>query len=407
MRLNSILRVLLGTVLLASPSSSCSLHDGSEGSLDFASIAAQNHQGRQERQSGQHVPKKIAIHNVRIFDGYKLRSPRTVVIDGAVFGTDSANAEHIDGSGLTLLPGLIDTHCHPSNLTHLQDLGRFGVTTGLLMACYSTDLCMSLKNHSGLPDILLSSAPASAPGSAHGKVTAMIDPTLLVSNASQVPSWIERQLASNPDYIKIVAEVPGMDQDTLSHLVRQSHHCGKSVVCHASQFTAYEQAVTARVDHIHHAPLDNAITPDLVRAILHQHQIVTPTLTMMRAIAANEPQTRNFQAAMDSVSMLHKAGVPILAGTDANLQPGVPAAVPFGSSMHDEMENLVLAGLSNLEALRAATSLPAKFFGLHDRGVIAPGMRADFFLVRGDPLGDIRVTRNIERVWLAGVEYKA
>jgi imidazolonepropionase-like amidohydrolase len=128
---------------------------------------------------------------------------------------------------------------------------------------------------------------------------------------------------------------------------------------------------------------------------------------MMRAIAANEPQTHNFQAAIESVSMLYKAGVQVLAGTDANTQPGIPASVPFGSSMHDEMENLVMAGMSNLDALRAATLLPARHFGLHDRGVIRPGMRADLLMVEGNPLQDIKATRNIKRVWFAGVEYAA
>jgi imidazolonepropionase-like amidohydrolase len=370
-------------------------------------MAAQNHRARSERQSTQLIPKKIAIHNVKVFDGHKLLDPGTVVIDGAFIGKDTKGAEHIDGNGATLLPGLIDAHCHPSDLTHLRDLGRFGVTTGFLMACFSHELCMSLKNHTGLPDILLSGAPASAPGSAHGTITAMVDPTLLISNSSQVPSWVERQLSSNPDYIKIVAEVPGLDQETLNLLVRQSHRGKKNVVCHAADQTAFKQAIAAHADHIHHAPLDKAITSEMVRDILHQGQVVTPTLTMMRAVAANEPKTRNFQAAVKSVSMLYKAGVQILAGTDANTQPGVPASVPFGSSMHDEMENLVMAGMSNRDALRAATSLPAKHFGLCDRGVIRAGMRADLFMIEGNPLKDIKATRNIKRVWFAGVEYTA
>lgn len=72
--------------------------------------------------------------------------------------------------------------------------------------------------------------------------------------------------------------------------------------------------------------------------------------------------------------------------------------------MHDELENLVEAGMSNLEALRAATVVPALEHGLHDRGAIRPGMRADLFLMDGNLLDDIRATRNIQRVWLAGLE---
>jgi imidazolonepropionase-like amidohydrolase len=65
---------------------------------------------------------------------------------------------------------------------------------------------------------------------------------------------------------------------------------------------------------------------------------------------------------------------------------------------------LVDAGLSISAALRAATSLPAKHFGLSDRGAVEPGLRADLVLVDGDPLADISATRAIRRVWLAGVE---
>ncbi|KAF2712877.1 hydrolase [Pleomassaria siparia CBS 279.74] len=401
---NPIYYIFLSAVLLASRSISC--HNGEE-ILDYASVAAQNNQARSVHQGDRHTQRKVAIHNVRVFDGHKLQDPSTVIIEGAFIGRDDRDAEHIDGNGATLLPGLIDAHCHPSNLTHLQDLARFGVTTAFVMACYSSEMCKSLKNHSGLPDTLRSGDPASAPGSVHGTLTAMVDPTLLISNQSQVPSWMTRQLASNPDYIKIIAETPGLDQQTLDLLVDQSHQGGKKVVCHASALAAYSQAIMANVDHIHHAPLDTAITSDMVQTILYQHQVVTPTLTMMRAIAENEPETRNFQAAIDSVSMLINAGIPILAGTDANTQPSVPAMVPFGISMHDELENLVTSGLSNLEALQAATSLPAKYFGLHDGGVIALGKRADFFLVEGNPLEDIKATRNIKTVWLAGIEYAA
>jgi imidazolonepropionase-like amidohydrolase len=66
---------------------------------------------------------------------------------------------------------------------------------------------------------------------------------------------------------------------------------------------------------------------------------------------------------------------------------------------------LIEAGLSNVEALRAATVLPAQHFGLHDRGVIEPGRRADLVLIDGDPIADIRATRQIRRVWCAGVEH--
>jgi imidazolonepropionase-like amidohydrolase len=64
------------------------------------------------------------------------------------------------------------------------------------------------------------------------------------------------------------------------------------------------------------------------------------------------------------------------------------------------------AGLTSLDAVRAVTVLPARYFGLGDRGVIEPGRRADLVLIGGDPLQDIRATRSLRRVWCGGIEHE-
>ena len=107
---------------------------------------------------------------------------------------------------------------------------------------------------------------------------------------------------------------------------------------------------------------------------------------------------RSYDAAIAAVRQLKAAGVPILAGTDAP-NPGTA----HGATMHGEMELLVEAGLTPIEALRAATSAPSKAFRLDDRGRIAVGKRADLVLVRGDPTADIGATRDITAVWKRGV----
>jgi hypothetical protein len=72
--------------------------------------------------------------------------------------------------------------------------------------------------------------------------------------------------------------------------------------------------------------------------------------------------------------------------------------------MHRELELLVRAGLTPVEALRAATSVPARAFALADRGRIAAGLRADLVLVNGDPTTNIRATRDIATIWKRGVK---
>jgi len=104
--------------------------------------------------------------------------------------------------------------------------------------------------------------------------------------------------------------------------------------------------------------------------------------------------------AQAAVGALRRAGVPILAGTDAPA-PGLA----HGLSLHRELELLVLSGLTPLAALASATSEPARAFGFHDRGRIAEGLRADLLLVNGDPTVDIRATRDIVGIWKLGVSH--
>src|SRR5262249_4997059 len=101
--------------------------------------------------------------------------------------------------------------------------------------------------------------------------------------------------------------------------------------------------------------------------------------------------------AEQTVRALKAAGVPILVGTDAP-NPGTA----HGASLHRELELLVRAGLSPVEALAAATSAPAAAFHLSDRGEIAEGKRSDLLLVEGDPTRDITATRAIVGVWKEG-----
>jgi imidazolonepropionase-like amidohydrolase len=82
---------------------------------------------------------------------------------------------------------------------------------------------------------------------------------------------------------------------------------------------------------------------------------------------------RKYSYSCNSVKAMYEAGIPILVGTDANGQQGSPSQVPYGPSIHHKMELLVAAGLSPVDVLRGATSLAARPYGLHDRGVIEPG----------------------------------
>ena len=96
--------------------------------------------------------------------------------------------------------------------------------------------------------------------------------------------------------------------------------------------------------------------------------------------------------------LMHEAGVPFGAGTDTPIGFAAP-----GYSLHSELEMLVRAGFTPLEAIEAATVHPAEFFGLQDEmGTIEAGRVADLVLLTGSPLEDIANTRSIEAVVTKG-----
>jgi imidazolonepropionase-like amidohydrolase len=105
-----------------------------------------------------------------------------------------------------------------------------------------------------------------------------------------------------------------------------------------------------------------------------------------------------FQKEIAIVGALHKAGIPIVAGTDQT--------VP-GHSLHREIELYVQAGFTSMEAIQAATIVPARAMGVEkELGTVEKGKRGDLILINGNPLEDIHNTRNIEYVVTNGVMYK-
>jgi len=347
---------------------------------------------------------KIALTNVRVFDGDGLLEPATVVIDGRRIGTDPVGATTIDGDGRVLLPGLIDCHIHLTDEATLTALARRGVTTGLDMGTWPPELIASLRGRPGVTDIRSSGTGATHPASAHAKRMGRAQG--LVADPDEAKAYVAQRVAEGVDYIKIIVDPPGFDEATVRALVEAAHAHGLRTIAHAANSGAVLLAQAAGVDVLTHAPIDRPLSDDEVRATRAGGQVIVPTLTMMEAIVARLAGLApvSYDAARATVGRWHRAGVTILAGTDANASPGVPAAISHGSSLHHELELLVDAGLTTLDALRGATSRPARYFGLGDRGVIEPGRRADLVLIDSDPLHDITATRSIRRIWCGGVE---
>lgn len=346
------------------------------------------------------------LSDVRVYRDGAFGEPEDVVIHDGVIGSDPADAQEL-ASGGYLIPGLIDCHIHLFGPETLRALAAYGVTSGMDMSS-PAPLVATLRGMAGVTDIRSPLMAAASPTSAHAARMKDIPAAAeaRVGGVAEVNAWVSRHAQQGADYIKVVIDLPGFDQQTVDALVAVAHAHDLQVVAHASRSDAVAMAQGAGVDILTHAPLDRPIGEAQAAELVAAGTVIVPTLTMMQGIvenlkAAGRPGP-TYEPARATVATLHAAGMPILAGTDANATPAAPASPVFGESLHDELGLLVDAGLTPAQALDAATSVAAQHFELPDRGRIAPGLRADLVLLGADPTVDITNTRTIRGVWIAG-----
>lgn len=356
--------------------------------------------------AGQRPGEKLALDNVRVFDGRMLTPPQTVVIDGPLLSADQYGAKHQDGGGGVLVAGFIDAHVHLHDAFSLEQLSRWGVTTALDMATWPPQRLAALRSIRGGTDIRSAGTPVIGPGGPHARIPGLATEAV-ISDPADAEEFVRKRVAEGSDYIKVVLESPGEggpDRDVVAALAHCAHSAGKKLVAHATSNGAYAMALDVGADVVTHIPLGQPIGDDMAQKFAAAGSAIVPTLVMMEGTAGARGASMAFAGATQSVGSLYGAGVLLLAGTDANATPGVPFSPTFGRSLHRELELLVAAGLSTAAALRAATSATAEYFGLNDRGTIEPGRRADVVLIDGDPISDITATKNLVRAWCAGVE---
>ena len=355
----------------------------------------------------------VAITNVKYFTGTGLSGLSTVQFAGGVItavlsGADTgvpSTFKVINANGGTLLPGFIESHTHPDTLAELQQLTSYGITTAMGMGCASYQNCNALRGQTGLADFYSAGVAGCTNGSLHESILQYPQQDLIF-NTSEAQSWVQARISEGSNWIKLIAEDPGLTTAEHTAFVAAAHANGKKTATHAAALDNYEQAITSKTDWIQHAPLDAVLTAAQVSQIKSQGQIVTPTLTILRLLASSpyDAPGGTYANAEASVTALYKGGVTLLVGTDSDDVLG-PYSAAFGSSFYDELENLVAAGLPPVTVLNAGTSVPASVYGFSDRGSIAVGKRADLVLVSGDPTTDISNARNIQDVWVTGIQY--
>ncbi|PRY32443.1 amidohydrolase family protein [Umezawaea tangerina] len=399
--------------------------------------------------------ERTAITGARIFDGEKVLGATTVLVDRGkivrVGGEVPDGVEVVDGTGATLLPGLIDAHVHtgPDSLALAL---RFGVTTELEMqgtstrgrrAAISADDTMADVRSAGLGLTPPGGHPSELfpPGfvpigaeSADGTAPFTPDATSPEGAAASIP----RLLADGADYIKFMVDdgsveghpgLPMIDPATLDAGVAEAKRYGVLTIAHALTIDATRMALEAGVDGLAHVFVEPH--DDEIIALIEDADVFVVPCTVLNASLmgitgtelADDPRVSSrldeawdtalrssfdrypqgdIDDVLTTVKVLSDAGVDLLVGTDSAVPVPFLGGLAHGASVHHELQYLVRAGLTPTQALRAATSTTARRFRLTDRGRIAEGLRADLLLVDGDPTTTISNTLNTRAVWRRG-----
>jgi imidazolonepropionase-like amidohydrolase len=366
-------------------------------------------------------------------------APDAGAIDlGGPGGAPAAGA--IDLGGRTLLPGLIDAHAHVSSdasrspgfgppaplhgeLPRPRELGYFvlaksaramlaaGITTVRDVGSYDDEaIVLREAVRLGLldgPRILSCGRIISATSPGGAIFTTMYREA---DGADEMRKAVREQLRRGADFIKlmatgarsVVAEDPEPAQMTAQELhaiVDEAHRMGVRVAAHVEGLDGARLAVAGGVDTIEHG-LSLHRDPPLLETMAQRRIVLVPTLSTFHDLAERftgcfapalvEQAKRQREEAYATLLAARDAGVTLAMGHDSG-PPGDNAV---------ELVRMVAGGLSALEGIVAATHGSARALGLEDVGTVTPGAVADLLVVDGDPLDDLRVLGDLERIWL-------
>ena len=330
-------------------------------------------------------------------------------------------ATRVGLAGKTVMPMLIDTHVHlaAGREALIRDLRR--------RAYYGVSAVLSL-GLDGFDVLDLRSAPI--PGAARflsaGRGITMQEP-----GRTTVPYWVlteaearaavKELAAHNVDVVKIWVDTRDGQYRKLTPglygaIIDEAHKRGLRVTAHIFDLDDAKGLLRAGVDALAHGVRDRDIDEELVALFRERPQVVlTPNLPergvkadlgwLKQSLAPSQIEILErantdrpiaqafFGIQARNLARLNAAGVRITMGTDGNR--------PWGP--HEEMHDMVSAGMTPMEVIVAATRNSAEFLRLRDTGTLHPGKSADFIVMDANPLDDITNTRRISAVVLRGV----
>lgn len=384
----------------------------------------------------------LAVRADRLFDGEQRFGPSTVLISGGQIvdvdttgATPPAHAEVLDlGRGVSVLPGLIDAHVHlafdasadvvagisavddEQLLRQMSQAARrmlwAGITTVRDLGDRSFQALMLRKQLEALgelgPEIVASGPPITTRGG-HCHFLGGV-----ANGPRQLRAAVRERAERGCEVVKVMVSgghlTPGSnpyesqyDLVDLRLIVTEAHRLGMSTAAHVHSPGSVTRAVAAGFDTLEHVTFFTAdgvaADPATMDAIVESGTVVSATVGMVPGMGKPPPSVaRRLPAAIVNFTRLHRHGARIVPGTDAGIAPPKPHDVlPYA------LADLTQLGMTNREALRAATSVAADACGLTGRkGRLIPGADADLLAVTGDPLADIRTIHDVIAVIRAG-----
>jgi imidazolonepropionase-like amidohydrolase len=396
----------------------------------------------------------VAFTNARIIDGTG-RAPierGTLVVSGgrvtavgpAASTTIPAGAQRIDASGKTIVPGFINDHAHlnverGATLPVRDDLVRrlktyaaYGVTSTVSLGSTQADelegfKLMQEQDRVGLDRARLYTAGLNAIGKTPEEARASVD--RLADLHAHV---IKFHINGSPN---------DMNRPTWSAIIDESHKKGLKASVHIFYHKDAEASVDDGVDILAHSIRDQDVTPGLIAKMKQKNVAYIPTLTRDLSVFVYEttpdfinepffqrgmplykeqvplvssaefhdklkkdPNTEVIRKALveanKNLKILSDAGITIAMGTDSGVANNPGRWQGYFEQV--EMEMMNKAGMSPMKVIVASTGDAARVMGLKNVGTLQAGNWADLVVLRANPLENIRNTRMIDSVWIAG-----